>query len=101
MVVLILSDGVYNDEHNRAQARKAGELHDTLPNYGMTLIASGLAKPTITVIEIAPEQIAPALPADVVCDADDTPVTIDLRDGVSDEEARIAGQALKRRRKRK
>lgn len=101
MQLLIFCDGVYNDEHNQAQARKAGELHDALPDYGMTLIASGLAASIMAGV-IAPEQTAPALPADdVVCDADDAPVTIDLRDGVSDEEARIAGRALKQRRKRK
>jgi hypothetical protein len=94
MQLLILSDGVYNDEHNRARARKAGELHTALPDYGQSLIASGLAM-TLTKKNTATE--AEAQPAPPPAE----PVTLDLNDGVSDQEARAAGQALKQRRKRK
>jgi hypothetical protein len=93
MQLLILCDGVYNDERNQARARAAGELHVTLPNYGMTLIASGLAMSILPVVQKQPVSVPPP---DVTA-----PVLLDLRDGVSDQEARAAGQALKQRRKRK
>jgi hypothetical protein len=98
--IKILVDGVYNDEHNTAIERKAGDIHDTLTNYGMSLVVSGLAEPVI-VTKPEPELPDDDIEDDTACDDDDVPVTIDLRDGVSDVEAHIAGKALKRRRKTK
>lgn len=43
MNLIILQDGFYNDSTNRAHARKAGDHHETGPDYGRSLIASGLA----------------------------------------------------------
>jgi hypothetical protein len=58
MKLRILKDGVYNDQFGRAQARQNGDLHETSPDYGKSLIESGFAEPYTEIVSAQPEQVA-------------------------------------------